>query len=74
MVEPPVLTVTRPARRLPLGFEVAVVFLLACALLLPGIWSYSLVDPWETHYGEVGRRMLQDHDWELSFVVLTLPD
>ncbi len=63
MVEPPVLTVTRPARRLPLGFEVAVVFLLACALLLPGIWSYSLVDPWETHYGEVGRRMLQDHDW-----------
>jgi len=33
------------------------------AVLVPGIWSYSLVDPWETHYGEVGRMMLQNHDW-----------
>ncbi|HUQ01474.1 MAG TPA: hypothetical protein VM261_03215 [Kofleriaceae bacterium] len=46
-----------------MGYEVAIVFVLACALLLPGLWTYSLVDPWETHYGEVGRRMLQDHDW-----------
>jgi 4-amino-4-deoxy-L-arabinose transferase-like glycosyltransferase len=63
MVEPPVLTVPRPRGRLPLGYEVAIVVVLACALLIPGIWTYSLVDPWETHYGEVGRRMLQDHDW-----------
>ncbi len=63
MVEPPVMTVVRPRARLPLRFEVAIVFILACALLVPGIWSYSLVDPWETHYGEVSRRMLQDADW-----------
>jgi 4-amino-4-deoxy-L-arabinose transferase-like glycosyltransferase len=50
-------------RRRPLGFEVALVVLVALAVLLPGIWSYSLVDPWETHYGEVGRMMLQNHDW-----------
>lgn len=50
-----------PRRRL--GFEIAIVTVLALALLVPGIWSYSLIDPWETHYGEVARRMLQDHDW-----------
>ncbi|MBL8627210.1 MAG: glycosyltransferase family 39 protein [Myxococcales bacterium] len=51
------------ARRLPMGLELALVVLVATALLLPGIWRYSLVDPWETHYGEVARRMLNDHDW-----------
>lgn len=44
------------------GFELALLTLLAMALLIPGIWRYSLVDPWETHYAEVGRRMLQDND------------
>ena len=29
--------------------------LVALAVLVPGIWRYSLVDPWETHYGEVAR-------------------
>ena len=47
----------------PLTVEVIVVTLLCLAFLVPGIWGYSLVDPWETHYGEVARRMLQDHDW-----------
>ncbi|MBK9033349.1 MAG: glycosyltransferase family 39 protein [Myxococcales bacterium] len=51
------------ARRLPMGLELALVVLVATALLLPGVWRYSLVDPWETHYGEVSRRMLADHDW-----------
>ena len=51
------------ARRLPMGLELALVVLVATALLLPGVWRYSLVDPWETHYGEVARRMKQDHDW-----------
>jgi 4-amino-4-deoxy-L-arabinose transferase-like glycosyltransferase len=50
---------TRGASR----FEVALVLVLALGLLVPGIWRYSLVDPWETHYAEVSRRMLQDHDW-----------
>jgi 4-amino-4-deoxy-L-arabinose transferase-like glycosyltransferase len=48
--------------RAPLRFEIAIVTVLALALLLPGVWNYSLIDPWETHYGEVARRMLQDHD------------
>jgi 4-amino-4-deoxy-L-arabinose transferase-like glycosyltransferase len=51
------------ARRLPMGLELTLVVLVATALLLPGVWRYSLVDPWETHYGEVARRMLNDHDW-----------
>ena len=46
-----------------LRFELAIVVIVSLAVLAPGIWSYSLVDPWETHYGEVGRMMLQDHDW-----------
>jgi 4-amino-4-deoxy-L-arabinose transferase-like glycosyltransferase len=44
-------------------FELWIVTIVCLAFLLPGIWSYSLVDPWETHYGEVGVRMLKDHDW-----------
>ncbi len=45
------------------AFELLLVGALALAVLLPGIWSYTLVDPWETHYAEVARRMLQDSDW-----------
>lgn len=46
-----------------LGFELAIVAILVLAFLAPGLSRYSLVDPWETHYSEVARRMLQDHDW-----------
>jgi len=49
---------TRAGRAL----EVAAVVIIALAVLIPGIWRYTLVDPWETHYSEVGRRMLQDDD------------
>ncbi|HEY1556426.1 MAG TPA: hypothetical protein VGF94_16440 [Kofleriaceae bacterium] len=48
--------------RRPLAFELAIVVLVSAAVLVPGIWSYTLVDPWETHYGEVARMMLHDHD------------
>ncbi len=44
------------------GFELWLLALLGLAILLPGIWSYTLIDPWETHYAEVARRMLQDGD------------
>jgi 4-amino-4-deoxy-L-arabinose transferase-like glycosyltransferase len=47
----------------PLGLELALVVVIALAVLVPGIQRYSLVDPWETHYGEVARMMLQNHDW-----------
>src|SRR5262249_25064195 len=57
------LSVDRPPARRPLGFELAFVVVVSLAVLVPGIWGYSLVDPWETHYGEVGRMMLQNHDW-----------
>lgn len=36
----------------------------ASALLyLPGLGNFSLIDPWETHYGEVAREMLSRDDW-----------
>lgn len=54
--------VTAP-RRPSLALELGLVVIVALAVLVPGIWRYSLVDPWETHYGEVGRMMLQNHDW-----------
>lgn len=43
--------------------ELALVAVVSLAVLVPGIWSYSLVDPWETHYGEVARMMLQNNDF-----------
>ncbi|MDB4957248.1 MAG: 4-amino-4-deoxy-L-arabinose transferase and related glycosyltransferase of family-like protein [Myxococcales bacterium] len=49
------------ARR-SLGLQLALVVIVSLAVLVPGISSYSLVDPWETHYGEVARNMLKDHD------------
>ena len=45
-----------------LRYEPVLVVLVSLAVLVPGISSYSLVDPWETHYGEVAREMLQDRD------------
>jgi 4-amino-4-deoxy-L-arabinose transferase-like glycosyltransferase len=50
------------SRRHGLGLEILLVVIVSLAVLVPGIWKYSLVDPWETHYGEVGRMMLQNHD------------
>ncbi|HEY0250163.1 MAG TPA: glycosyltransferase family 39 protein, partial [Kofleriaceae bacterium] len=50
------------ARRAPHGIELLLAFVVSIAVLLPGIQAYSLVDPWETHYGEVARMMLQNHD------------
>ncbi|RYZ08117.1 MAG: glycosyltransferase family 39 protein [Myxococcales bacterium] len=45
------------------GFWLLLVGLL---LYVPFAGSYSLLDPWETHYGEVAREMLARDDW-LSF-------
>ena len=49
----------RPLRRRH-GFWVVAV---SAALFLPTAGSHSLVDPWETHYGEVAREMLARSDW-----------
>jgi 4-amino-4-deoxy-L-arabinose transferase-like glycosyltransferase len=37
--------------------------LIAAVLYLPALGSYSLWDPWETHYGEVSREILARDDW-----------
>ncbi len=37
--------------------------LLVVLLYLPMLGSYSLTDPWETHYGEVSRELLARDDW-----------
>ncbi len=37
--------------------------LLNILLYVPMLGSYSLSDPWETHYGEVSREMLARDDW-----------
>ena len=42
------------------GFWVAV---FSTVLLLPTLGSHSLIDPWETHYGEVSREILARRDW-----------
>ena len=42
------------------GFWVVV---LGTLLFLPMLGSYSLSDPWETHYGEVAREILSRNDW-----------
>ncbi|MBK7585300.1 MAG: glycosyltransferase family 39 protein [Myxococcales bacterium] len=36
---------------------------LTTLIYLPLLGSYSLSDPWETHYGEVAREMLVRDDW-----------
>ncbi len=43
--------------------ELVLVVLVSLGALAPGIGRYTLVDPWETHYGEVARLMLHDDDW-----------
>ncbi len=42
--------------------EILLVTAVALAIFLPGLGSYTLIDPWESHYAEVARRMLQDDD------------
>src|SRR6478752_9981853 len=37
--------------------------LLGVVLYVPLLGSYSLLDPWEAHYGEVTREMLARDDW-----------
>jgi len=34
-----------------------------CVLYLPTLGAHGLVDPWETHYGEVSREVLARDDW-----------
>src|SRR5512133_1886430 len=42
---------------------VLLVMLIGALLYLPLAGSYGLFDPWETHYGEVGRQMATRNDF-----------
>ncbi|MBN2577187.1 MAG: glycosyltransferase family 39 protein, partial [Deltaproteobacteria bacterium] len=42
---------------------VLLVLLVGALLYLPFAGSYGLIDPWETHYGEVGRQMARRNDF-----------
>jgi len=39
------------------------VFFIAVATFFPNLGAFGLWDPWETHYGEVTRNMVETHDW-----------
>ena len=53
---------TTPKRLAQDGKTVLVLALLLLALYLPGLGSYGLYDPWETHYGEVARNMVETNN------------
>jgi 4-amino-4-deoxy-L-arabinose transferase-like glycosyltransferase len=60
----PLVPADAPRAPLPVRWrELALVAALLGAIYLPFLGSSQLWDPWETHYGEVARRMLEDHDW-----------
>lgn len=44
-----------------------IVLLIASFILLPFLGSFGLWDPWETHYGEVGRQLTERNDWISSW-------
>jgi 4-amino-4-deoxy-L-arabinose transferase-like glycosyltransferase len=41
----------------------AIICALAALLFLPMLGAFGLWDPWETHYGEVGRQLTERNDW-----------
>ncbi len=43
--------------------ERGIVLLVLAAVFLPLLGSFGLWDPWETHYGEVGRQITERNDW-----------
>jgi hypothetical protein len=44
------------------------VILLSILVFFPGLGDFGLWDPWEVHYGEVGRSMVERGDWILGGV------
>lgn len=57
-----------PKGLLPLNTRAALAVALYCLLIyVPFAGSYGLWDPWETHYGEVARTMLQRGDYLTTY-------
>lgn len=61
--DPESLPVLEVSRRPPEWVMRIAVLLLGCGLFLPNLGSFGLWDPWETHYGEVTRYMIERGDW-----------
>jgi 4-amino-4-deoxy-L-arabinose transferase-like glycosyltransferase len=52
------------AQTRPLGEREGFWLIVFCCLLyLPTLGAHGLIDPWETHYGEVSREVLARDDW-----------
>ncbi|MFU8803504.1 MAG: ArnT family glycosyltransferase [Bradymonadaceae bacterium] len=47
----------------PFWRDRGIVLFLAALIFLPLLGSFGLWDPWETHYGEVGRQITERNDW-----------
>ena len=52
-----------PARRLPRPRGAVAAAAVAAAVFLPYLGSVGLWDPWEPHYAEVSREMVERQDW-----------
>lgn len=52
-----------PSPRGVVRWQLLLLVCLGGALLLPLLGSSTLWDPWEGHYAEVARRMLEEQDW-----------
>jgi len=44
-------------------FVRSLVICVGLLVFFPGLGSFGLWDPWEVHYGEVGRQLVERHDW-----------
>ncbi|MBA2665248.1 MAG: glycosyltransferase family 39 protein [Bradymonadaceae bacterium] len=47
----------------PIWRDRAIVLFVVAVIFLPFLGSFGLWDPWETHYGEVGRQITERNDW-----------
>jgi 4-amino-4-deoxy-L-arabinose transferase-like glycosyltransferase len=47
----------------PFWRDRGIVLFVAALVFLPFLGSFGLWDPWETHYGEVGRQITERNDW-----------
>ncbi|HMA91146.1 MAG TPA: glycosyltransferase family 39 protein [Polyangiaceae bacterium] len=57
------LGVFEPEERSPQRHPSFWLLALTVAIYTPMLGSFSLIDPWETHYGEVAREILSRDDW-----------
>lgn len=57
------LGVFEPAEEQPVRHPSFWLLAITLGIYAPRLGSFSLIDPWETHYGEVAREILSRDDW-----------